>query len=181
MDGELYGALLYLALFGSVIAFGAWALVGRIYPGKAAWYPAVPAGSSPSPRVYEGYVWQRSAGSRRPVSGNMVMFETRETLQFPTLTNGIKKGCITQAVFINLLMNIKHGWRPLPCHPNLLQRAEAHWRIFVVSASCIATFITGLLVAASISSPSKNRCVSMVRCPVAICVPATTSATGTTS
>ena len=41
--------------------------------------------------------------------------------------------------------------------------------------------ITGLFVAASINSPSKNRCVSMVRWPVAICVPATSSATGTTS
>lgn len=59
MDGELYGALLYLALFGSVIAFGAYfTLVGRIGPGKAAYstllFPLVALSIS---TVYEGYVW----------------------------------------------------------------------------------------------------------------------------
>lgn len=53
------GALLYLALFGSVIAFGAYfTLVGRIGPGKAAYstllFPLVALSIS---TVYEGYVW----------------------------------------------------------------------------------------------------------------------------
>ncbi len=53
------GALLYLALFGSVIAFGAYfTLVGRIGASKAAYstllFPLVALSIS---TVYEGYVW----------------------------------------------------------------------------------------------------------------------------
>ncbi|MDP1217177.1 EamA family transporter, partial [Klebsiella pneumoniae] len=53
------GALLYLALFGSVVAFGAYfTLVGRIGASKAAYstllFPLVALSIS---TVYEGYVW----------------------------------------------------------------------------------------------------------------------------
>ncbi len=57
------GALLYLALFGSVIAFGAYfTLVGRIGASKAAYstllFPLVALSIS---TVYEGYVWHSNA------------------------------------------------------------------------------------------------------------------------
>ncbi len=57
------GALLYPALFGSVIAFGAYfTLVGRIGASKAAYstllFPLVALSIS---TVYEGYVWHSSA------------------------------------------------------------------------------------------------------------------------
>lgn len=83
MDGELYGALLYLALFGSVIAFGAYfTLVGRIGPGKAAYstllFPLVALSIS---TVYEGYVWHLNGivGLLLILGGNMVMFTKPET------------------------------------------------------------------------------------------------------
>ena len=82
MDGELYGALLYLALFGSVIAFGAYfTLVGRIGPGKAAYstllFPLVALSIS---TVYEGYVWHLNGiVGLLLILGNMVMFTKPET------------------------------------------------------------------------------------------------------
>ena len=77
------GALLYLALFGSVIAFGAYFnLVGRIGAGKAAYstllFPIVALSIS---TVYEGYVWHMNAvmGLLLILTGNMVMFAKPET------------------------------------------------------------------------------------------------------
>lgn len=72
------GALLYLAVFGSVIAFGAYfTLVGRISPSNAAYstllFPLVALSFS---TVYEGYIWQMNAvvGLLLILSGNLVMF-----------------------------------------------------------------------------------------------------------
>jgi len=76
------GALLYLALFGSVIAFGAYfTLVGRIGAGKAAYstllFPLVALSFS---TVYEGYVWHSNgiAGLLLILTGNLVMFARPE-------------------------------------------------------------------------------------------------------
>ncbi|MGP8305468.1 DMT family transporter [Vibrio sp. YIC-376] len=72
------GALLYLAIFGSVIGFGAYfALVGRIGTGSAAYatvlFPLVALGISTS---FEGYVWTEMTiiGLFLILSGNIVMF-----------------------------------------------------------------------------------------------------------
>lgn len=76
------GALLYLALFGSVIAFGAYfTLVGRIGAGKAAYstllFPLVALSFS---TVYEGYVWHANGivGLLLILTGNLVMFAKPE-------------------------------------------------------------------------------------------------------
>uniref|UniRef100_A0A8H9YTK3 DMT family transporter n=1 Tax=Pseudomonas tritici TaxID=2745518 RepID=A0A8H9YTK3_9PSED len=81
--GSYMGALLYLAIFGSVIAFGAYfTLVGRIGAGKAAYstllFPLVALSIS---IVYEGYVWHVNgiAGIVLILTGNMVMFTKPET------------------------------------------------------------------------------------------------------
>lgn len=75
------GALFYLAVFGSVIGFGAYfALVGRIGAGPAAYatllFPLVALSIS---TVYEGYVWSFSAltGLVMILLGNAVMFVKR--------------------------------------------------------------------------------------------------------
>lgn len=72
------GSLLYLALFGSVIAFTAYfSLVGRIGAGQAAYstllFPLVALGLS---TVYEGYEWRMNAvvGLGLILVGNLVMF-----------------------------------------------------------------------------------------------------------
>lgn len=72
------GSLLYLAIFGSVIAFGAYfTLVGRIGAGQAAYstllFPLVALSLS---TFYEGYVWHGNAviGLAMILMGNMVMF-----------------------------------------------------------------------------------------------------------
>ncbi|HCT7941773.1 TPA: EamA family transporter [Raoultella ornithinolytica] len=76
------GAQLYLALFGSVIAFGAYfTLVGRIGAGKAAYstllFPLVALTIS---TFYEGYVWHSNAviGLALILVGNLVMFARPE-------------------------------------------------------------------------------------------------------
>lgn len=76
------GALLYLALFGSVIAFGAYfTLVGRIGAANAAYstllFPLVALTLS---TVYEGYVWHGNAvmGLVLILIGNLVMFARPE-------------------------------------------------------------------------------------------------------
>lgn len=76
------GALLYLALFGSVIAFGAYfTLVGRIGASKAAYstllFPLVALTIS---TFYEGYVWHSNAviGLALILVGNLVMFARPE-------------------------------------------------------------------------------------------------------
>ncbi|TCL49542.1 EamA-like transporter family protein [Raoultella planticola] len=76
------GALLYLALFGSVIAFGAYfTLVGRIGAGKAAYstllFPLVALTIS---TFYEGYIWHSNAviGLALILVGNLVMFARLE-------------------------------------------------------------------------------------------------------
>lgn len=77
-------ALLYLAIFGSVIAFGAYfTLVGRIGPSKAAYstllFPLVALTLS---TAYEGYIWQVNAiaGLLLILLGNLVMFARPEAL-----------------------------------------------------------------------------------------------------
>jgi drug/metabolite transporter (DMT)-like permease len=76
------GALVYLALFGSVIGFGAYfTLVGRIGPSKAAYstllFPLVALSIS---TFYEGYVWHLNAiaGLLLILTGNLVMFTRPE-------------------------------------------------------------------------------------------------------
>lgn len=76
------GALVYLALFGSVIGFGAYfTLVGRIGPGKAAYstllFPLVALTIS---TFWEGYVWHLNgiAGLLLILTGNLVMFARPE-------------------------------------------------------------------------------------------------------
>ena len=78
------GALLYLALFGSVVAFGAYfTLVGRIGASKAAYstllFPLVALSIS---TVFEGYVWHSNAviGLALILLGNLVMFAKPEQL-----------------------------------------------------------------------------------------------------
>ncbi|EHM47659.1 DMT family transporter [Yokenella regensburgei] len=77
------GALFYLALFGSVIAFGAYfTLVGRIGASNAAYstllFPLVALTIS---TFYEGYVWHINAvaGLALILLGNLVMFAKPET------------------------------------------------------------------------------------------------------
>lgn len=72
------GALFYLAIFGSVIAFAAYfSLVTRLGPGKAAYstllFPLVALTLS---TFYEGYVWHLNAvlGLGLILTGNVVMF-----------------------------------------------------------------------------------------------------------
>lgn len=72
------GSLFYLAIFGSVIAFGAYfTLVGRIGSGPAAYstllFPLVALSLS---TIYEGYVWHSNAiiGLCMILLGNLVMF-----------------------------------------------------------------------------------------------------------
>lgn len=76
------GSLLYLAIFGSVIAFGAYfTLVGRIGASQAAYstllFPLVALTLS---TVYEGYVWHANAvlGLVMILLGNLVMFAKPE-------------------------------------------------------------------------------------------------------
>lgn len=80
------GALVYLALFGSVIAFGAYfTLIGRIGASNAAYstllFPLVALSIS---TVYEGYVWHMNgiAGLLLILTGNLVMFSRPGTLSF---------------------------------------------------------------------------------------------------
>ena len=80
------GALVYLALFGSVIAFGAYfTLVGRIGASNAAYstllFPLVALSIS---TVYEGYVWHMNGvvGLLLILTGNLVMFSRPGTLSF---------------------------------------------------------------------------------------------------
>lgn len=72
------GSLFYLAIFGSVIAFGAYfTLVGRIGASQAAYstllFPLVALSLS---TVYEGYIWHSNAiiGLVMILLGNLVMF-----------------------------------------------------------------------------------------------------------
>lgn len=80
------GALVYLALFGSVIAFGAYfTLIGRIGASNAAYstllFPLVALSIS---TVYEGYVWHMNGmiGLLLILTGNLVMFSRPGTLSF---------------------------------------------------------------------------------------------------
>lgn len=80
------GSLFYLAIFGSVIAFGAYfTLVGRIGAGPAAYstllFPLVALSLS---TVYEGYVWHVNAvaGLMMILVGNLVMFSKPGTFKF---------------------------------------------------------------------------------------------------
>lgn len=77
-DTRYISALLYLGVFGSVIAFGAYfTLVGRIGPANAAWstllFPLVALAIS---TVFENYQWKSNAviGLILILAGNLVMF-----------------------------------------------------------------------------------------------------------
>lgn len=77
-SAQYVGSLLYLAIFGSVIAFTAYfSLVGRIGAGQAAYstllFPLVALALS---TVYEGYEWRINAviGLMLILTGNLVMF-----------------------------------------------------------------------------------------------------------
>ena len=78
------GALVYLAVIGSIGGFGAYfMLVGRIGAGKAAYatvlFPLVALVLS---TIYEGYQWHASAliGLVMIVSGNLLMFNTHRAV-----------------------------------------------------------------------------------------------------
>ncbi|MEP4546633.1 MAG: DMT family transporter [Saccharospirillum sp.] len=78
------GALVYLAVIGSIGGFGAYfMLVGRIGAGKAAYatvlFPLVALVLS---TIYEGYQWHASAlvGLAMIVSGNLLMFNAHRSL-----------------------------------------------------------------------------------------------------
>ncbi|NIF20888.1 DMT family transporter [Candidatus Pantoea multigeneris] len=77
-NGQWLGSVVYLALLGSVVGFGAYfTLVGRIGASQAAYstllFPLVALSLS---TLYEGYVWHTSAliGLAMILAGNMVMF-----------------------------------------------------------------------------------------------------------
>ncbi|WP_197413052.1 DMT family transporter [Vibrio sp. MEBiC08052] len=81
------GALFYLAIFGTVIGFGAYfALVGRIGTGSAAYatilFPLVALSIS---TLFEGYLWTQTAviGLVLILSGNIVMFFKFKTVPKP--------------------------------------------------------------------------------------------------
>ena len=78
LSARYLGSLFYLAIFGSVIAFGAYfTLVGRIGASQAAYstllFPLVALSLS---TVYEGYIWRNNAviGLVMILAGNLVMF-----------------------------------------------------------------------------------------------------------
>ncbi|MCT4703784.1 DMT family transporter [Enterobacteriaceae bacterium H20N1] len=78
LSARYLGSLFYLAIFGSVIAFGAYfTLVGRIGASQAAYstllFPLVALSLS---TIYEGYVWHSNAviGLAMILAGNLVMF-----------------------------------------------------------------------------------------------------------
>lgn len=78
LSARYLGSLFYLAIFGSVIAFGAYfTLVGRIGASQAAYstllFPLVALSLS---TIYEGYVWHSNAvvGLVMILMGNLVMF-----------------------------------------------------------------------------------------------------------
>jgi len=80
------GALLYLAIFGSVIAFGVYfSLVARLGASKAAYstllFPLVALSLS---TIYEGYIWHFNAviGLVMILAGNLVMFASPVRLPF---------------------------------------------------------------------------------------------------
>lgn len=90
MTVRYLGSLFYLAIFGSVIAFGAYfTLVGRIGAGQAAYstllFPLVALSLS---TFYEGYVWHSNAvvGLVMILLGNLVMFA--KPGMFKTLLSG---------------------------------------------------------------------------------------------
>ncbi|GGX53881.1 DMT family transporter [Saccharospirillum salsuginis] len=84
MDGRYLGALVYLAIIGSIGGFGAYfMLVGRIGAGRAAYatvlFPLVALGLS---TVFEGYRWQPTAavGLVLIVMGNLLMFNAHRVV-----------------------------------------------------------------------------------------------------
>lgn len=185
-------ALLYLAIFGSVIAFGAYfTLVGRIGPSKAAYStPLFPLVALTLSTLYEGYVWQVNAivGLVLILLGNLVMFARPETLMGKLVyrRRRYKNAPSVDGAFfvIIVFIYVKHGSISRHVINNFLQRFERHRRTFVVQ---VFTFtltynFNDRFIGCRINQLTfEKRCVSMVRCPVAICVPATSSATGTTS
>lgn len=84
MDGRYLGALVYLAIVGSIGGFGAYfMLIGRIGAGRAAYasvlFPLVALGLS---TVFEGYRWQPTAmlGLALILAGNLLMFDAHRWL-----------------------------------------------------------------------------------------------------
>ncbi len=84
MEGRYLGALVYLAVIGSIGGFGAYfMLVGRIGAGRAAYatvlFPLVALALS---TVFEGYRWQPTAvvGMAMILMGNLLMFNTHKVV-----------------------------------------------------------------------------------------------------
>lgn len=82
MEGRYLGALLYLAVIGSIGGFGAYfMLVGRIGAGRAAYatvlFPLVALALS---TLFEGYRWQPTAvvGMAMILAGNLLMFNAHK-------------------------------------------------------------------------------------------------------
>lgn len=79
-----------------------------------------------------------------------------------------------------LFVNVKHGGIGRHVINNLFNIFESHWRTFVIQVFTFALTndLDNRFISRCINQLTR---VSMVRWPVAICVPATTNATGTTS
>lgn len=84
VDGRYLGALVYLAIIGSIGGFGAYfMLVGRIGAGRAAYatvlFPLVALGLS---TVFEGYRWPATAvvGLVLIILGNLLMFNAHRVV-----------------------------------------------------------------------------------------------------
>ena len=91
-------SLLYLALFGSVLAFGSYlTLLGRIGPDRAAYtmvvFPLVPLGLS---TLFEGYQWSLSSigGVILVVVGNLLLVASRNHVKL--IMNVIKPGDVSE-------------------------------------------------------------------------------------
>lgn len=141
-------ALLYLAIFGSVIAFGAYfTLVGRIGPSKAAYstllFPLVALTLS---TLYEGYVWQANAvaGLALILLGNLVMFARPEIwmgkLFYRSRGRRIKNAPSKDwMVHPSLLfVDVKHGGVCRHVINHFLQRFERHRRTFIAQVFTFA-------------------------------------------
>ena len=189
MDRQLSGRPA-LALFGSVIAFGAYfTLVGRIGASKAAYstllFPLVALSIS---IVYEGYVWHSNAviGLALILLGNGDVCQTGTAVAAPKAGLRRLKKTAPSSDGAGTINAERIEFNGVDRHiiDNLLQGIDGQRCILirrVLPSPLRTTLMTGLLVLASMTSASKYRSVSMVRWPVAARVPATIIATGITS
>lgn len=95
-----------------------------------------------------------------------------------------KKRHLTMARLELLFVNVKHGGIGRHVINNLFNIFESHWRTFVIQVFTFALtndFDNRFISRCINQLTFKIEASTMVRWPVAICVPATTNATGTTS